>query len=442
MRRSLVVSDGLGIGRCSFALLAGVLTVFFSIAGTLPLRAQEDTESLGELETEETASMRETTYKELAKAQEAAEEENYSEAIRILDKLGKDELNSYESAQTFNLYAYIYFAQDNYPKAINSYERLLQLDDLPEALETGTIYNLGQLYFQTENWRKAIDLLERWLAGDAEPTAQIYEMIAQAHYQLEDYRGAIEPLKTAIELTRKAGRDPNESSYLLLRVLYYELQDYRNVSSVLHELIRRFPRKSYWMQLAGIYGEAGEEGKMLATLELAHIQGYLDTQDQVLTLAGLLLQNNLPYRAGKLLQKGLDDGVIESTGDNWRLLSQAWTLAQEDKLAIPALVRAAELSRTGEADLVLAQTYMNLDRWQDAAESARNAIRKGGLKRNDQAYVILGQALFNLRSYDDARQAFLKAQADSRSRQLAGQWIGYIDREKDRQAQLRDALEN
>ena len=54
--------------------------------------------------------------------------------------------------------------------------------------------------------QEAIDLLERWLAGDAEPSSQIYEMIAQAHYQLEDYRSAIEPLKASIELTQRAGR--------------------------------------------------------------------------------------------------------------------------------------------------------------------------------------------------------------------------------------------
>ena len=49
---------------------------------------EEEGESLGDLATQETASMREATYKELAKAQEAADAERYSEAIQILDKLG------------------------------------------------------------------------------------------------------------------------------------------------------------------------------------------------------------------------------------------------------------------------------------------------------------------------------------------------------------------
>lgn len=412
------------------------------ISATTPIRAQEEPGSLADLETQQTASMREATYKELAKAQEAAEAERYSEAAMILEKLGQGELNTYERAQIQSLYAYIYFAQDNHAKAIEAYERLLALGDLPEGLVTSTVYNLGQLYFQAENWRKSIELLRRWLGMNPGPNPDILEMIAQAHYQLGEHRSAIEPLRRSIELNEAAGKAPKENSLLLLRAAHYELKDYRSAATVLHELIRRYPRKSYWLQLAGIYGEAGDEAKQLATLELTYWQGLLDSQDTVLSLAGLLLQNGLPYRAGKVLQKGLDDDVLQPTKENWRLLSQAWTLAQEDERAIPALTRAAELSEDGEVDLVLGQSYINLGRWTDAARAIRNAISKRGLKRPDQAQVMLGQALFNLGNLDEARAAFARAQEDSRSRQLAGQWIGFIDREIERQAQLQSALGN
>jgi tetratricopeptide (TPR) repeat protein len=421
----------------------GILpTVFIMMAlVSAPLMAQEEeTELLGDLETQETASMRESTYKELAKAQEAAEAENYSEAIRFLDKLSKDDLNDYERSQVLNLYAFIYYAQDQLDNAIGAYEELLTQADLPEALKKGTIYNLGQLYFSQENWRKGIEYLNLWLEVDQVPKPQTYEMIAQAYYQLGEYRNALEPTRRSIELTEKSGKPVKEQSYLLLRVLYYELEDYSQVANVLQELIRRFPKKQYWIQLASIYGEMGQERKQLNVLELLYLQGLLDSQTEVLTLVGLLLQNDLPYRAGKVLQKGLDDGVIESTLDHWRLLSQAWTLSQEDEKAIPALRKAAELSRGGEIDLVLAQTYMNLERWGDAAAAARVALRKGSLARTDQANILLGQALFNMEQFDEAQAAFQRALSDNRSRRIAGQWIGYIEREKDRLAQLQDAL--
>ena len=162
---------------------------------------------------------------------------------------------------------------------------------------------------------------------------------------------------------------------------------------------------------------------------------------RIVGLAGLLLNNDLPYRAGKVLEKGLEEGVVESTLENWRLLSQAWTLAHEDRRAIPALTRAARMSKDGELDIVLAQSHINLEQWDAAAECTRTGIGKRGLRRPDQAHVMLGQILFYMNAFEDSRGAFEQAQTDSRSRKLAAQWLSYIDKEEDRQAQLRAALE-
>ena len=134
-------------GSYRLAGIPAAVLLMVMLLATGPVWAQEEEEqTLGDLETRETQSMREATYKELAKAQEAAEEEDYSEAIKVLDKLTKDDdLNSYELSQIYNLYAFIYYSQDRLPQAIQAYEKLLQQPDLPEALETGTVFNLSQL---------------------------------------------------------------------------------------------------------------------------------------------------------------------------------------------------------------------------------------------------------------------------------------------------------
>ena len=46
-----------------------------------------------------------------------------------------------------------------------------------------------------------------------------------------------------------------------------------------------------------------------------------------------------------------------------------------------------------------------------------------------------------MNAFEDSRGAFEQAQADSRSRKLAAQWLSYIDKEEDRQAQLKAALQ-
>jgi len=419
-----------------------VVVLLALVATAAEAAAQGDDEkSLGDLATQETASMREATYKELAKAQEAAEAQNYSEATQILDKLGKGELNNYERSQLLNLRAYILYAKDQVPQAISTYEQLLNQPELPEALKTSTVYTLSQLYFSEENWQKSINMLEQWMRLTKEDNKTAYEMMAQAYYQLEEYNKALRPAWKVIELTQAAGEPIKEQSYLLLRVLHYEMQEYQQVIDILEELIRLFPKKQYWMQLASIYGEIDQQQKQLNVLELCYLQGLLTTENEILTLASLLLNNELYLRAGKILAKGLDDGVITSNLEHWRLLAQAWTMAQENERAIPALIKAAELSRDGKLDLMLAQSYMNLNRWEESVAAARKAISKGGLDRADQAYVMIGQALFELDRLEEARAAFTSAQADQRSRQLAAQWLNYIDSEEDRRAQLAAALE-
>jgi len=438
MKRLSIGTAGITAPLHQIGILVVGLLMLFAVTG---MAQEQEEELLGDLETQETASMRESTYKELAKAQEAAEAENYSEALRILDKLGEEDLNDYEKAQLLNLSAYIFYAQDQFDRAIASYEELLKQPDLPEALKTSTVYTLSQLYFSQEEWQKSINTLKWWTSLTGEESRTAYEMMAQAHYQLEQYREALQPAYRAIELTEQAGEPVKEHSYLLLRVLHYELKEYARVADILQELISRWPKKQYWMQLASIYGEMEDQRKQLNTLELAYLQGFLTSETEVLSLVGLLLNNDLYLRAGKILEEELEKGVISSNLDHWRLLSQAWTMAHESGKAIPALKRASELSSNGKMDIILAQTYMNLGRWADAVAAVQSALRKGGLDRTDQAQVMLGQALFELERFDEARAAFEAAQSDRRSRQLAAQWINYIDSEKDRRAQLAAALE-
>jgi tetratricopeptide (TPR) repeat protein len=433
-----------GIARSTIRwCLALTLVVNTSVWLASDSAAQEDEgQNLGDLETQETASMRESTYKELAKAQDAAEAERYGEATQVLDKLSKTELNNYERSQLLNLYAYVYYAQDNIPRAITTYEQLLQQPELPEALETSTTYTLSQLYFMQEDWQRSIAMLERWMQLTDKENKTAYEMMAQAYYQLGQYDKALTPAWKVVELTQAAGEPVKEQSYLLLRVLNYELKRYPQVVDILEELIRLYPKKQYWIQLASMYGEMDDQRKQLNVLELAYLQGYLTSETELLTLTSLMLNNELYFRAAKILEKGLGDGVISSDLEHWRLLAQAWTMAQENEKAIPALKRAVALSTDGRLDLILAQTYMNLERWEDAVQAARQALQKGSLTRPDQAQIMIGQALFELERFDEARTAFQAAQSDRRSRQLAAQWLNYIDSEEDRRAQLESALES
>jgi tetratricopeptide (TPR) repeat protein len=405
----------------------------------------------GEKETKETPAMREKVYTLLSEAQTLLEEENDSAgALQKLGQLQKmRDLNSYELAQMWTFYGYLYFNQENYEGAKRAYENVMAQDP-PDAMAVQTLYALGQLSFVTENYDDAVKYLRQWFERAENPGPEPYVLLCQGIYQQgtsregaaakEKYREAIEPCQTAVRLARERGKPVRENWWLLLRTFYYELGEFDNMLEVLEELLVAYPKKEYWLQLSGVYGELEQERNQLAAYEVAYRQGFLTRGSELITLSQLLMQAQVPYRGAKILEEGIEAGLVESDLKNNRLLAQAWMLAAEDERAIQPLTRAASQSSDGELDYRLAQTYFNLDRNEDAVEALERALEKGGLRREDSVQVLLGMSLYNLERYDDAKAAFRAARGDSRSRKLANQWISHVTQEQEREAQLAQAL--
>jgi tetratricopeptide (TPR) repeat protein len=130
-------------------------------------------------------------------------------------------------------------------------------------------------------------------------------------------------------------------------------------------------------------------------------------------------------------------GHVKSDVRNLRLLSQSWYSAREDKKAIPPLEKAAKMGNDGELYIRLAQSYINLENWSEAADAAKKALALGGLKRQDTANIMYGMALFNQKKFEQARRVFQTASKDNRSKRAAASWIKYVDSEIRR----RDTLE-
>ncbi|MFK8014385.1 MAG: tetratricopeptide repeat protein [Gammaproteobacteria bacterium] len=417
------------------ARAAACAAVTFVIAmptapATMAQQGQEDRK------TRKTPALREKVYETLTEAQELGEAEQFGEAIRVLDKLSqKDDLNSYEKAQMYNFYAFIYFQQERFQDAIRSYENVRAQPDLPEAMETQAIYALGQLYFTVENYPKAIELLETWFRSATNPGAGPYVFLSQAYYQQKQYRKAIGPLDKAMDIARSKGQEVKENWLLLKRVYHYELKEYQVVADVLNQLIARFPKREYWNQLSAVYGELGDNKRQLAVLELANMQGYLDRSQDLRNLAQLFMLNGDPLRGAQTLEKSMNDGIVETNLANLKLLAQAWNAAREDEKALPVLQRAAQMSNDGKLDLRIAYSYINVDKHDEAAAAAREAIRKGGLRNTGEAYILMGTALFNADKLNEAKDAFRNASGGSNGKRAA-QWLTHISKEEQRRAIL------
>ena len=391
--------------------------------------------------TRKTPAMSLRVYDRLSEAQECAEMDDLVCANEKLTEVREmRNLNSYELAQMWNFYAFIAFGQNNYADAIIAYENVLLQVDLPLGMETTTRFTLCQLYFQEENYQDSLDMLSEWFAIAENPGPDPYILRAQIFYQMEQFREGIEPVLQAIEVAEFQGKTLRENWYRLLNVFYYELEDYPNVINVLRTIIDTWPKREYFVQLSSMYGQEGDDLRQLALYQTAFEAGWLQRSNEYVQLSQLLLQAEVPVKAALIMEDGLNEGIIESTVNNWRVLAQSWQLAQEDEKAIPALSHAAGLSDDGELDLRLAQSHQNLANWQECRDAAREGLRKGDLRREDQGNMILGACLFELEEYGQARTAFRTAEEDTRSRTAAQSWIQYVNAEEERERQLQAAL--
>ena len=132
-------------------------------------------------------------------------------------------------------------------------------------------------------------------------------------------------------------------------------------------------------------------------------------------MAYLYLNAEAPYYAGSVMQKGLDDELVEEKSKNFELAGSAWAQAREVEKSIPMMEKAAAKSDEGELYVRLGNVYLDGDQFAKAAESVQKGLKRGGVKRPDQARLVLGMSYFNLGEYNKARRAFRDAGKDERS---------------------------
>ena len=405
----------------------------------LPMAQAQDREK-EERETRKTPALRNAVYEKLAEAQTAAEEKDLATAEEILNTMindrGRGELNSYELANVYNLMAFIYYSREDYAGALRAYENVVSQPDIPLAMEINTRYTVAQLYFVQEQWRQGIDALLKWFEMSENAPANAYVLLSQGYYQLEDYPKSLENVEIAIDIYREKDKTPKEQWYNLARFLYTEQGDTDRALQVLEQLLTHYPKKDYWVQLGYMYSEKNNQMRQLGAMETAYVQDLLDKDGELRNLASLFLSQEVPYKAGKVLEEGLEDDIVEESAKNYELLAGSWRQAREVAKAIPAMEIAASKSDSGDLYTQLGNIYLDGEQFGKAIEAINKGLRRGGVKRPDTARLVLGMAHFNREEYSQARQAFKAAGRDERSEKYAKQWINYMESEIERQQKL------
>ena len=340
----------------------------------------------------------------------ALEEDDLVLAKEILDRMNADkDISETDKAQMYYYYAYVYFSEDNLRKAKQSYKSFLQIEGADPRLKSNVIFSLAQIAYTEEKYKEAIKQLKEWLTMEANPSSTGFDIIAASHWQLKNKKLALKNAETGLCVAKANKSKPRESTYNLLLALYNEEGKTKKMLELYEELVIFHPKKKYWTQLSGIYGELKQESNQLTALEAAFDQELLDKKNEYTALYQLLMRAEAPYKAAKVMDYGIKKGFVKDDEKNLKMLAQGWHMAQELEIAEPIYEKAAKKSEEGELYVFLGQIYLATDRYDLAKETLKLGLKKGKLKDPVTVNILLGQVSYEQQNFVDATKFFRTA---------------------------------
>jgi len=357
-------------------------------------------------------------------------------AKRQLDTLNEryDSLNDFEKSTLLNFYTNYYLATDDIPNAMATFERILQIVNLREDARLRALLSLGQLYASEERYDEAVATLNQWRDLSVEENATVFQILALAYYNKQDYAQAIPHLISHMDMLRAEGRELGKNIYGLLNLMYIELEDYENALAVTRTMVGLFDEASDWRNLAAIYGYLDDDAKRIQTLELTYRKGYFSNEAEYLNLAQSLAGMDAPVRGIKILEDGIEKDVVDENDANLRRLTQMYIMANEFEGALEPAKRLTELANDGESWDYLGYVYLMNKDFVNAATAMQTALERGGLENQGEVQLSLARALVELDRFDEALAAAQRAETLGTNN--ARQFVTFVRSSKERHEAL------
>lgn len=292
-----------------------LVLVFFLLMPPLLFAAKSNEPSL---------SMR--TYKRLSTVENLMKDKQMDQAGEKLEgMLESMPKNKVDRAYIYNSAGMYYLQIENYNKAkkllTNAYneqslseEQMLQLTEL-----------IANLHMHSEEFQKAVEYYERYLAAKPLAEKRIVMACAVAYYHLDKFTKVVSLIEKEKERFK-----PDENLYRMLFASYYELKQTRNALRTVSEMIIHWDKKrEYWMQQSALYYDIGNTNKALESIELAYNHGLLEKESDYMQYIYLLLDKDIPYKAGELLEKFMQEKKVQKSDRNVKLLEQCQIHARE-----------------------------------------------------------------------------------------------------------------
>lgn len=363
-------------------------------------------------------------YRVLTTASKLLENEEYDKAYQHLHKAQQQLRNKYALALVAHNLGQIELIRERYPAALEHLETAYRLDALDEAQQLQLSHSLAQLNCMEEHWRRCIDYLKGWMsAAPDQIKGKDYLLLAQAYAQLEKWSALLGPIDRAIASRKK----PPQSWFQLKLAAHIKLRQWKSAISTQKTVLSFYAEKpENWRQLVSLYLQRENHRQALATQRMGFDRGLLQKARDYRLLTSLMLQAEIPFFAGQVMQQGLDNSVLKANERNLKLLGRCWIEAREYSQAILVLQRLNTLKPSTRTLTQLAQLQLQQQDWESAKRSLTDAL---DTKPKDKAklQLLLGIAQIKLKHYRQAKNTLLAAASDERLKPSVEGWLYYLD---------------
>ena len=360
--------------------------------------------------------------KKLKPAQEALQKNDYDTGMALAKEALALAKKPYDKEMALRMIAFALGRKQDFLGYAQTLEQLNELDTVPVEEKNKSYKTLAQIYGQKADYEKSISYAKRWAESGGGSDA--YDLLASVYLIQKDCKNGVAALEQAL-----AGREATESQLKQQNYCYYQLGDKPKRQAVMEQLVHRFLKREYFIDLMNLYQDANPDERLTLNLyRFGFGRDYLTRENEFVEFAEIAVKVGSPAEAQQALDKWqAKAGAVKPSDRVSDLTKQARRGAAEDKQQIATLDRQARAGTNGEADVAVGLVYLGLGQYDNAVEAIQRGLqpeRVKRVKRVDDANMILGIAFIKLQKKDEAAKAFTVAKTDARVARAADIWLG------------------
>ncbi|MCB5227819.1 tetratricopeptide repeat protein [Alishewanella sp. 16-MA] len=407
------------------SLLTSALIVAASFSFSVPAMAQvnitdADRARIEERKNRKTQLPGERVGRGVTKAFELYSEEKIDEALQVLQEIRGG--NDFDNAFLARFIGSLYATKDT-KQAIKYLEQAVKSDLLSFADHSASLKLVADLQSMENMHKDAIRNYEAWMKFTGEQDPDVYLRIANAYYQLGDYKNVLTPIDNAI----RYAKEPNKQYYMLKMGALYESKNYPKTVETVETMVQLFPEeRQYWVYLGNFYTLVEDYQKSLSALQIAYNNGYLQSESELKTLGQMYANNNIPHKAAAIYEKYMKSGKIKKDRTMLNAIASNFQAARDFAKAAEYYGELAKMTNEADAYRRQGMAYLAIQKYNDAIK-AFDASLAIDSRDAGKIHMSLMEAYFYQGKYREANAALQAAKRDPATERQTRSWQSYIN---------------